>query len=88
MSEIWKQGTKIWPRGNLENLKEHATRLQNCIAKNGILKKYFVITKQKLESWKLIKQKKKIKKYDPPFLLKLEDLKDSPQNSPWQLAIA
>ena len=47
---------------NLENLKEQAKRLQNCIAENGILKKYFVITKQKVESWKLIKQKKKKKK--------------------------
>ena len=40
---------------NLENLEEQATKLQKCIAENGILKKNFVITKQKQESWKLIK---------------------------------
>ena len=48
-------------------------------------KKSFLITRQELESWKLIKQiiiiiiiiNKKIKnKYDPSFLLKLEDLKE------------
>ena len=39
------------------NLKEQAKRLQKCIAENGTLKKSFVITKQKLETWKLIKQK-------------------------------
>ena len=55
---------------NLENLKEQAKRLQNCIAENGILKKYFVITKQKVESWKLIKQKtKKTKKWIWSFIL-------------------
>ena len=43
---------------NLENLKEQATRLQKCIAENGTLKKTLVITKQKPETWKLIKQKK------------------------------
>ena len=42
---------------NLENLEDQATRLQKCIAENGTLKKSFVITRQKLESWKLIKQK-------------------------------
>ena len=44
---------------NLENLKEQATKLQKYIAENGALKKNFVITNQKLESWKLmIKQNK------------------------------
>ena len=43
---------------NLRNLKEQATRLQKCIAENGTLKKCFFITKQELESWKLIKQRK------------------------------
>ena len=37
-------------------------------------KKSFVITKQKLESWKLIKQTKN--ESDPSLLLKLENLKD------------
>ena len=47
---------------NLENLKEQATKLQKYIPENGALKKSFVITNQKLESWKLmIKQKKKKK---------------------------
>ena len=41
---------------NLENLKEQARRLQKCIAESRTLeKKSFVITRQKLESWKLIK---------------------------------
>ena len=40
---------------NLENLKEQAARLQKCIAENGTLKISFVITRQKLESLKLIK---------------------------------
>ena len=36
------------------------TKLQKYIPENGALKKSFVITNQKLESWKLmIKQKKK-----------------------------
>ena len=44
-------------------------------------KKYFVITKPKLGSWKLIdkakkKKKKEKKEYDSSFLLKLEDLKE------------
>ena len=37
-------------------------------------KKNFLITKQKLENWKLIKKKEN--EYDPPFLLKLEHLKE------------
>ena len=45
---------------NLDNFKEQATRLQKCIVENGTLKKSFLITKKKLESWKLIKQKKGI----------------------------
>ena len=40
---------------NLKNLTEQATGLQKCIAENGTLKKSFVITRQKLESWKPIK---------------------------------
>ena len=48
--------------------------LQKCIVENRTLKKTFLITKQKLESWKLIKQKEN--EYDPSFLLKLEDLKE------------
>ena len=60
---------------NLENLKEQATKLQKYIPENGALKKSFVITNQKLESWKLmIKQKKN--EYDPSFLLKFEDSKE------------
>ena len=39
---------------NLKNLKDQATRLQKCIAEND---KKLVFTRQKLESWKLIKQK-------------------------------
>ena len=54
---------------NLENLKEQATRLQKCIGENGTLKKGFVIIKQKLESWKLIKQKKKKKRKNRSFIL-------------------
>ena len=42
----------------MENLKEQATGLQKCITDNGTLKKSFVIPKQELEIWKLIKQKK------------------------------
>ena len=38
------------------------------------LQKNIVITKQELESWKLIKQKK-IESF-PPLLLKLEDLRE------------
>ena len=59
---------------NLENLKDQATRLQKCIAENGTLKKSFVITRQKLESWKLDKAKNIDS--DPSLLLKLEDLKE------------
>ena len=59
----------------MENFKEQATRLQKCTVENGILKKAFLLyTKLKLKSWKLLKQKKK--EYYPPFLLKLEDLKE------------
>ena len=47
---------------NLQNVKGQAAKLQKCIAENGNLKKSFVITRQKLESWTLIKQKKKKKK--------------------------
>ena len=59
---------------NLENLKDQATRLQKCITENGTLKKSFVITRQKLESWKLDKAKNIDS--DPSLLLKLEDLKE------------
>ena len=49
--------------------------MQKYIPENGALKKSFVITNQKLESWKLmIKQKKN--EYDSSFLLKFEDLKE------------
>ena len=48
--------------------------MQKCIVENRTLKKTFLITKQKLESWKLIKQKEN--EYDPSFLPKLEDLKE------------
>ena len=55
---------------NLENFKEQATRLEKCIVENGTLKISFLITKLKLESWKMIEQKKKKKnEYDPSFLL-------------------
>ena len=61
----------------MENFKEQATRLQKCTVENWILKKAFLLyTKLKLESWKLLKQKKKKNEYYPPFLLKLEDLKE------------
>ena len=43
------------PTENLENFKEQATRFQKCVAENGTLKRSFLITKQKLESWKMIK---------------------------------
>ena len=58
----------------MENLKDQATRLQKCIAENGTLKKSFVITRQKLETWKLDKPKNI--ESDPSLLLKLEDLKE------------
>ena len=62
----------------MENFKEQALRLKKCIVESGTLKKSFLITKQKLKSWKLLKQKKKKEKneYDPSFLLKVEDLKE------------
>ena len=43
------------PTENLENFKEQATRFQKCVVENGTLKRSFLITKQKLESWKMIK---------------------------------
>ena len=65
---------------NLENFKEQATRLEKCIVENGTLKISFLITKLKLESWEMIKWKKKKKKneYDiwSFILTELEDLRE------------
>ena len=60
---------------NLENFKEHATRLQKCIADNGTLKKlyYYKVRTGKLEADKV----KKKTESDLSLLLKLENLKQS-----------
>ena len=50
-----KKGLRYEPAKNLEILNELATRLPKYFAENGRLKRSFVITKQGLKSWKLIK---------------------------------
>ena len=50
-----KKVLRYEPAKNLENCKEQTARLQKCFAENGMLKRSFVITKQELKSWKLIK---------------------------------